>query len=145
MIVALFEDEKYTNFLPLTYTRPVFECRSGIFTFLERAQKMYSKYHFLLFTRDYLVPTLKKRVSCPINKPNSIDDDVLLINGTLIIDEETKRLISKKLGKNVLITQQERIALAHINEETAKKHGEEFCKPFSHRILTKLVKKCKTL
>jgi len=34
MIVALFEDESYENLLPLTYTRPVFECRSGIFTFL---------------------------------------------------------------------------------------------------------------
>jgi UDP-N-acetylglucosamine diphosphorylase/glucosamine-1-phosphate N-acetyltransferase len=145
MIVALFEDENYANFLPLTYTRPVFECRSGMFTFLERAQKMYSKHRFLLFTRDYLVPTLKKRVSCPINEPNSIDDDVLLINGTLIIDETTKQLITKKLGKNVLITQQGRIALAHINEETAKKHGEELCKPLSHHILTKLVKECKTL
>jgi len=145
MIVALFEDEDYTNFLPLTYTRPVFECRSGIFTFLERAQKMYSKHRFLLFTRDYLVPTLKKRVSCPVNEPNSVGDDVLLINGTLIINEETKRLIKKKLGRNVLITQQGRMTLAHIDEEVARKHGEELCKPLSHRILEKLVKECKTL
>ncbi len=145
MIVALFEDEDYADFLPLTYTRPVFECRSGMFTFFERAQKMYSEHRFLLFTRDYLAPTLRKRVSCPVNEPNSVDDDVLLINGVLLINEETKRLIEKKLGKNVLITQQGKIALAHIDERVANKHGEELCKPLSHPMLEKLVKECKTL
>ena len=88
------------------------------------------------------MPTLKKRVSCPVNEPNSVDDDVLLINGTLIINEETKRLIEKKLGRNVLITQQGRMALAHIDEEVARKHREELCKPLSHHILEKLVKEC---
>ena len=30
MITALFEDEDYyKNFLSITYTRPIFECRSG--------------------------------------------------------------------------------------------------------------------
>jgi len=80
MIVALFEDESYENLLPLTYTRPVFECRSGIFTFLERAQRSYPESQFLLLTRNYLVPTLRKQVSHPVNEPDTVDDDVLLIN-----------------------------------------------------------------
>jgi UDP-N-acetylglucosamine diphosphorylase/glucosamine-1-phosphate N-acetyltransferase len=145
MIAALFEDEVYANFLPLTYTRPVFECRSGMFSFLERAQRIFSESSFLLFTRDYLVPTFKSRVSYPVNEPNSIDDDVLLINGTLIVNEEVKSLIEKKLGRNVLVTQQGRIALAHLGERVARKHGEELCKPLSRRASEKLIRECKTL
>ena len=34
--VILFEDEGYRPFLPLVYTRPVFELRCGIFTLRER-------------------------------------------------------------------------------------------------------------
>ena len=145
MIVALFEDESYANFLPLTYTRPVFECRSGMFSFLERSQKMFSESDFVLFTRDYLVPTLRKRFSYPVNKPNAIDDELLLVNGTLIVDEEAKRLVKTKLSGNVLIKQQGRMALAHFSEGLAKTHAEELCKPFTRLALEKLAKQCKTL
>src|SRR5512136_1068235 len=101
LIVSLFEDEAYANFLPLTHTRPVFECRSGMLSFLERAEKAFAEADFALFTREYLVPTFKKRVSSSVNKPEAIDDDVLLINGTLIVDEGVRRLVEKKLSGNV--------------------------------------------
>ena len=34
--VILFEDEGYRLFLPLVYSRPVFELRCGVFTLRER-------------------------------------------------------------------------------------------------------------
>ena len=145
MIVALFEDWGYANFFPLTYTRPVFECRSGMFSFLERAQRIFSESRFALFTRDYLAPTFRRRVSCPVNKSDSFDDDVLLINGTLIVDGGVKRLMEKKLGRNVLITQRGRIALAHLTQDVARKYGKELCKPVTVFTLKKLISECKTL
>jgi len=145
MIVALFEDEVHANFLPLTYTRPVFECRSGMLSFLERTERMFPESTFILFTREYLVPTLRRRVSCLVNEPNSIDDDVVLINGTLIVDEEAKRLMEKKLARNVLIMQQGRIAIAHLSERVARKHGKELCKPLTRRETEKLIRECKIL
>ena len=145
MIVALFEDESYENLLPLTYTRPVFECRSGMFSLLERAHKAYPESKFLLFTRNYLVPTLKKRVSHPVNETDAIDDETLLINGSLVINEKTKQLINKKLAKNTLIMQKGKIALANLSEDTARNHGKELCKPLTALTLKKLMKSCKTL
>jgi UDP-N-acetylglucosamine diphosphorylase/glucosamine-1-phosphate N-acetyltransferase len=145
MIVALFEDEGCENFLPLTYTRPVFECRSGMFSFLERAQRFYPESQFLLFTRDYLVPTLRKRVSYPVNESDYVDDDVLLINGAFILDEEAKQLIEKKLAKKVLIKQKGRMVLAHLSEDAARNYIEEFCSPLKSLTLKKLTKKCETL
>lgn len=145
MIVALFEDESYDNFLPLTYTRPVFECRSGMFTMLERAQRFYQQSKFLLFARNYIVPTLKKRVSHPVNEPDFIDDDILLINGAFIMNTKAKQLIEKNLGKNVLMMQKGRMALAHLSEDAARDCGEELCGPLARLTVKKLVKKNKTL
>lgn len=145
MIVSLFEDEAYANFLPLTYTRPVFECRSGMLSFLERAEKTFPESDFALFTREYLVPTFKKRVSSSVNKPEAIDDDVLLINGTLIVDEEVRRLVEKKLSGNALIMQDGRLALAHLKERLAKKYAKGLRKPLARQTLERLTKECKAL
>src|SRR3989304_3506179 len=145
MIVALFEDESYENLLPLTYMRPVFECRSGMFSLLERAHKAYPESKFLLFTRNYLAPTLKKRVSHTVNETDAIDDETLLINASLVVNEKTKQLIEKKLAKNTLIMQKGKIALANLSEDTARNHGKELCKPLTALTLKKLMKSCKTL
>jgi UDP-N-acetylglucosamine diphosphorylase/glucosamine-1-phosphate N-acetyltransferase len=145
MIVALFEDESYENFYPIAHTRPVFECKSGMFTILERAQKLYPEATFHLFTRDYIVPILSKRVTATVNEPNSIDDELLLINGTLIMEEKTKRLIAKKLSKNTLMMQNGRIALASVSKDLARKHGEDLCRPLTNHAARKLMKECKCL
>ena len=145
MIVALFEDESYENLLPLTYTRPVFECRSGIFTSFERAQRTYPESQFLLLTRNYLVPTLRKQVSHPVNEPDTVDDDVLLINGTFVLDDEARHLIEKKQAKKVLITQNGRLVQAHLSEDVARNHIEELCSPLKSLTLKKLKKKCDAL
>jgi UDP-N-acetylglucosamine diphosphorylase/glucosamine-1-phosphate N-acetyltransferase len=145
MIVALFEDESYENLLPLTYSRPVFECRSGMFNLLERVQRVYPESKFLLFTRNYLKPTLKKRVPHSVNEPDAIDDETLLINGALVINEKTKQLIKKKLVKNTLMMQKERIAMAHLSEDIARNLGKELCKPLTDLTLKKLLKNCITL
>jgi len=145
MITALFEDEHYKNFLPLTYTRPVFECKSGMFNFLERAQKTYSESRILLFTREYLAPTLRKRVPYSVNKPRQVDDHVLLVNGSLIVNETVKKLAEKKLAKNVLMLQNNRLAIGSLSEEIAKKYADELCEPLTKALLRKLSKECKTL
>jgi len=146
MITMVFEDEDYKNFLPLTHTRPVFECQSGMFTFLERVQRTYSNSRILLFAREYLTPTLRKRVSHPINKPEQVDDHALLFNGSLIVDDKIKELAEKKHAtKNVLMIQNNRLAMGALSEEAAKKYGEELCKPLTKALLRKLSKECKTL
>jgi UDP-N-acetylglucosamine diphosphorylase/glucosamine-1-phosphate N-acetyltransferase len=145
MIVALFEDETCVNFLPLAYTRPVFDLRSGMFSFSERVQKGFPDSSLILFARDYLVPTLKQRTSCPMNQPAAIDDDILLINETLIVDEKVKKLAERKLSINSMIKQQGRIALARLSQNLAKKYAEEICKPVSRLLVEKLTRKCKIL
>jgi len=145
MIVALFEDEAFENFLPLTYTRPVFKLKSGILSFLERAQKVFPKYRFLLLSRNHLIPTLKQQETHPINDPDVIDDDLILINGTLVMEKQTRQLLQKKLDRNAAMMESGRIALAHLSREVAEKHAETLCKPITQLQLKKIVKECKIL
>jgi len=145
MIIAVFEDECYENFLPLTYTRPVFECRTGMLSLLERVQKQFQESELICFTRSYLAPTFRKRVSYPVNDVKAVDDDVLLINGTLLMNDKTKQLIKKKLASNTLMTQDGRIAAAHLSHDTARKYVSELRKPLTSLSLKRLLKKCKQL
>jgi UDP-N-acetylglucosamine diphosphorylase/glucosamine-1-phosphate N-acetyltransferase len=114
-------------------------------SFLERTEKTFPESRLTLFTRDYLTPTLKKRVACPVNQPDKIDEDILLINGILIADEKVKQLAKKKLKDNVLIKQQGKMALAHVSEDLAKKHVRELTKPITQSLVEKLSKKCSVL
>lgn len=145
MIIAFFEDEHYENFLPLTYTRPVFELRTGMLSLLERAQKLLQPSRTLCFTRNYLAPTLKKRTPHRVNDPRAIDDDALLVNGALVINEKTKQIIKKKLEKNTLMMQDGRIALAHLSQDIAQQYAHELCKPLTAKAFKKLLTKCKQL
>lgn len=145
MIVCLFEDEHFEFFLPLTYTKPIFELKCGIFSLRERVQRLFQDYPMILSMREYLAPTYKGKVLYPINDPNAIDDDLLLINGALMASRQTARLVQTKFDENVALIQDDKVILAHLGEETAKKHGDVLCKFVTQRQLRKVISKCKIL
>ncbi|MGD8505079.1 MAG: putative sugar nucleotidyl transferase [Candidatus Bathyarchaeota archaeon] len=145
MIISLFEDDTFENFFPLTYSKPVFELKSGIFSFLERLKKVFPDHSLLLFTRDYLVPTFKQHDIRFINNPDAINDDLILVNGTLVVERQIKQLIQKKLDRNVAMVQDGRVILAHLSRKVAEKHAETLCKPITQRQLKRIVKGCKIL
>lgn len=145
MIVALFEDENYRNFLPLTYTRPVFMLRSGTFTMLERAEKMFPEARVFLFTRDYLVPTLKHRFQHQVNAPDRIDDELLLVNGALTLDKQVNHLVESKLRLNTAVTVNGRVAVALLSEKFGKNNSELLLEPLTSAKSKRILKECKVL
>jgi len=145
MLICLFEDEHFENFLPLIYTKPVFELKSGMFTFRERIQRIFQDYPLVLSMRDYLVPKFQRLLPNAINNPDAIEDDILLVNGALVVGKQTKQLIRTKLGKNVAMLQNNRVVLAHLSEKMAKKHAKTLCTMVTQRQLRKIMKECKIL
>jgi len=61
LMLFVYEDAGFKNFLPLVYTRPVFELRCGNFTILERIQRFYPQEPICLLVREYLVPVTKDK------------------------------------------------------------------------------------
>ena len=83
--VCVFEDKAYQNFLPLTYNRPLYELRCGIYSFLERIALQYPDTEINLFCREYLKDLLSESYPCRVNKIKSNNNGCLFINGRLLM------------------------------------------------------------
>ncbi len=86
--VCVFEDEKAANFLPLTYTRPVFDLRCGMRTLFEKIGLVYNGCNVRHVCRPYLIRTADSQ-----NQPSLIGNSrdllrsyaqILFINGRLL-------------------------------------------------------------
>ena len=86
MYLCVFEDELYTNFLPLTYLHPCFHLRCGLFTLAERITKVFPEYTVHYLCRSYLNPMMRERglaIASPFDL-NREGDSVFLVNGRLL-------------------------------------------------------------
>jgi len=97
--LCVFEDERYENFLPLTYTKATFELICGSKTLLERAVELLRPQKVLLVVRDYLVERLEERTGFAVNKAE-VEGEALVVNSRLLIDSRAlSALDSLKLGE----------------------------------------------
>ena len=85
MAFVLFEDEKHFDFLPLTYTRPIYALRAGILTFQQRWRQHLGEVLYSL-AYDYLGPKYTHVKS---------DEQLIWINGRMVPNEEYLRLIDE--------------------------------------------------
>ncbi len=136
MIVAICETADFENFLPLTYTRPSFELRCGIHTLRERLSAALPSEKTILFAREYLAPTEKKRApECPVNDPVAIDDVTLFVNGTLIVDSTIQEILRKNAGRNILGLRKGKFIFARLTEKSVPK--EILSKPIDGEFIRK--------
>ncbi len=82
MKLVVFEDDQTDRFLPLVYTRGVFELRTGATLLAEKIERAARCPLAAVLARDYLTPTLKQRLAgVAINDlAATAGDDVLLVN-----------------------------------------------------------------
>ncbi|MEM2876086.1 MAG: putative sugar nucleotidyl transferase, partial [Candidatus Bathyarchaeia archaeon] len=133
MIIALFEDERCFDLLPLVYSRPVFGLRTGIF---ERFESYFNDSRKILFVRDYLTEKVKAEYGRPVNETEEIDEDVLFLNGSLIIDHDLRDFMVSEASKDVVVTADKRVVSIHLHERKAVEFSEELeGKPLSRSIL----------
>ncbi len=102
MEICLFEDGYFRRFLPLTYTRPIYELKLGIYTLRERLSNALGGIkHF--FTREYLKETYEEFLSsrglkAEVN-PDERLEDVIILNGRLIPDKNFLEVLKSKCEK----------------------------------------------
>lgn len=136
MIVALFEDERYMDLLPLVYARPTFSLRTGIKTLSERFEGYFKDSRRILFVRDYLADQVKAGYECPVNEPDEIDEDVLFLNGSLIMSNDLYRLVTSKLSGDVVATTNGKVVAVHLSEGKALEFAEKLKgKPLSRSMI----------
>jgi len=102
--IILFDDESREKMLPLSYTRPVAELRTGIFTIRERWEKLL-KGSASYITSEYL----------SAKYPMTIEDDNIVINGALMPNDRLVRLI-EQLEPNEALMEGSDLLAARLNK-----------------------------
>ncbi|NOZ61780.1 MAG: hypothetical protein GXO74_08860 [Calditrichaeota bacterium] len=86
MRLIVFEDEFFANLYPLTYFRPVYELKCGMFSLRERIERELGNPDTFYFMRDYLAPVFSKKMGTDrVNQIQSFQgDDLIVVNGRLL-------------------------------------------------------------
>jgi len=115
MQICIFEDEKYSNFYPLSYTRPVYELVCGINTVREKIIRDIPGISGSLHCRKYLEDTLKHQYP-------DIDVNVIKDNSCLFING---RVLSSKIINEITTEESVDCIYKNGNEIVAVKLSEE--------------------
>ena len=94
MQICIFEDKKYSNFYPLSYTRPVYELVCGINTLREKIIRDIPGVIFSLHCRQYLEATLKHQYH-DVDVNNINDNSCLFINGRVLASKNLAKIVSE--------------------------------------------------
>ena len=119
MQIVLFEDEKYINFEPLIYYRPVYELVCGASTLREKVERAYPGLKVVLHCRKNLEELLKSKDS--LNQVNNfIDDEILFINGRVIAPENLSEIISPTLTEDKVFKSNGTVVAAIVSGDRLK-------------------------
>ncbi len=135
----IFEDDKFGNFYPLTYNRPVYELLCGILKFREKIPLYFPDCEVNLLGRDFLAPVLaEKTKNCGI-KVNDFgvndSDEIFLVNGRILPDETFKSQIPQE---EKILFQQENFVLGKVGGNKFKSKLEIFKHLYSSPKLKQL-------
>jgi len=85
----IFEDDKFVNFFPLTYNRPVYELLCGIQRLKDKLIQLYPEAEVILLCRDYLKEVLRQKSSFKVNNFSiKKEDQLLFLNGRILAEEK---------------------------------------------------------
>ncbi|MEM4280623.1 MAG: putative sugar nucleotidyl transferase [Candidatus Caldarchaeum sp.] len=118
MALCVFEDQAAKNFGPLTDTRAVYELFCGTSTLLQKILKHLSEDRAVyLFTRRYLEGVVRERHPKLFVNRQPVEEDLILVNGCLVLDSEASRYVNR-LRKGEALIVDGRIAAARLDGKT---------------------------
>jgi len=119
MPICIFEDEKYLNFEPLIYSRPVYDLICGMTTLKEKIIRAFPKEKVSLKCRKYLEPFVKSEN--PKRKVNQFEkDDHLFINGRIVAHSNLKNILRVKSNEEKVFISKGIVAAAKVSKRRIK-------------------------
>ncbi len=141
----IFEDDKYENFYPLTYNRPVYELLCGILKLKDKLIKLYPEVEVILLCRDYLAEVLKQKSSFKVNRFSiKKEDRLLFLNGRILAEEKLPLKINYSENERGFTHKGELVALS-LKGEDFKKYEDEAKTLYKKNKIRSIIKKIKTV
>ena len=136
MQICIFEDEKYSNFYPLSYTRPVYELVCGINTLREKIIRDIPGVNISLHCRKYLDETLKHQYpDVDINIIN--DNSCLFINSRVLASEHLAEIVSED-SEDCVYKSGDEIAAVKLSKDNLTKIKHNFTNALSFEYIQQL-------
>lgn len=118
MQICIFEDKKTSNFLPLTFNRPVYDLVCAYSSLKDKILRSYPKQKYAIHSRKYLQDVVAQQNAVPVN---SIEEDsCLFINGR-VLDENLSKALSKKKKENIVFASGENLVAVYLSGDKLKK------------------------
>jgi len=114
--LVLYEDEKAQNFLPISYTRPVYDIKCGALTLREKAEMGIEHEKEALFLRPHLAEVMRERTGLPINDPGALEGEVVLVNGRAVISSEVARRVEELEPGKALVNEKGELVAAKVRD-----------------------------
>jgi UDP-N-acetylglucosamine diphosphorylase/glucosamine-1-phosphate N-acetyltransferase len=82
--IVVYEDNRFTDFFPLTCLRPVYTLRSGILPLFKRFERIIGVAPSSFICREQIAPLVASRYkNIPVNIIKKTDTDILFLNGRI--------------------------------------------------------------
>jgi len=111
--LIIFEDDRFENFYPLTYNRPVYQLLFGIRLIQDKISSFYPGAEVILLCRDHLKQVLKSKSNLRVNEFRAEDDDQLLfVNGRVIAREKRSSSLTFSNEKKAFVCRDDLIGFS---------------------------------
>lgn len=109
--ICVFEDEGYSNLLPLVYLRPPCNLLNGILTIREKISHHFPSENITLHTRKYLEQLLQKEnPTLLVNVLNPGSKSCLFINGRAVINSNLVEVLYSSNDNTLFLSKNEIVA-----------------------------------
>jgi UDP-N-acetylglucosamine diphosphorylase/glucosamine-1-phosphate N-acetyltransferase len=87
--LIIFEDTKFADFYPLTFNRPIFSLRCGMYPLWNKIARRFDEYDIVFSCRPDLAPILKNKTGREVNRIDySPGDRLIFVNGRLRLGDK---------------------------------------------------------
>ena len=115
MNLYVFEDQRFSDFFPISSTRAVFDIRFGQSTFLERIIKIFPEHSVSLIVRDEFKELVSELHTNIAVNPDNIEEG-LWISSSVIWTRESVELLS---AKNTAFMKDDKLVAANLSSSDA--------------------------
>ncbi|MCK4237186.1 MAG: hypothetical protein KAX38_08710, partial [Candidatus Krumholzibacteria bacterium] len=142
--LCIFEDQRFPNFFPLSFNKPVFDLFIGTQTLKSRLIDELNPGLLVLFCRPYLAPMLIEQESAakydhPVQVNEIPDGEILFINGRLLtFGKELVELIEGLKEKSVVHKKGVKVA-ARLSGDKASSFIDHILEPLSDEKMTRVI------
>lgn len=114
MQICIFEDKKASSFLPLTYSRPIFDLICGYSPLKDKIFRVFRSQKKSVYCRSFLTDVYK-RYNPELIINFFADNECLFINGRVIADDKLTKLFSKKRNENIVYVSGDNVIAAFLS------------------------------